>query len=317
MLITGATGFLGNHLSEMLVDAGANVVALVRDEVPKTSFSSRWRDAISVVRGDVTDQLLLERLLGEYEVTTVFHLAAQTQVEVATFNPVSTFDSNIRGTWAVLEAIRRSPVVSRVVIASSDKAYGRQAVLPYTEDMALRPTAPYDVSKACADFIATSYALAFDVPVAVTRCGNFFGPGDTNWNRLIPGTVRDIVRGRRPVIRSNGDLIRDYLYVCDGAAAYLDLAEAMANDLSLAGESFNFSTESQFTVLEVVALIQQIMGREDLEPVVEDRVSLEIPHQHLSAKKARDRLGWLPRWGVEDALRSTIDWYWQHLASDP
>jgi CDP-glucose 4,6-dehydratase len=307
VLVTGATGFLGSHLTGLLVERGASVVVVARDDVPRTPVRT-WDAAVSTVRGDVTDQTLLERTLGEYEVRTVFHLAAQTQVEVSNRNPVSTFDSNIRGTWALLDAVRRSPATEQVVVASSDKAYGTQPVLPYSEEMPLRAVNPYDVSKACADLISLSYAEVFEVPVSVTRCGNFFGPGDTNWNRLIPGTVRSLARGQQPLIRSNGELIRDYLYVVDGALAYLATAEAMATTPGTVGEAFNFSTEGRHTVLDVVRAISAVMGS-DLEPIIEGRIAHEIPDQYLSAAKAREVLGWKPLWSFEEALALTIDWY--------
>jgi len=263
-----------------------------------------------VVDGDVRDQALLERILNEYGVDTVFHLAAQTQVGVSNRGAVSTFDSNIRGTWSLLEAVHRSPLVSRVVVASSDKAYGTQPVLPYTEDMSLLAVHPYDVSKACADLLTVSYASVFDVPAAITRCGNFFGPGDVNWARLVPGTIRSLVRGERPVIRSDGTLIRDYLYVVDGALAYVALAEAMASDPDATiGQAFNFSTESQLDVLQFVTLIAKAVGRTDLEPDVQATAIHEIPHQYLSAERARRVLGWTPHWTVEEALDRTVGWY--------
>jgi CDP-glucose 4,6-dehydratase len=268
------------------------------------------------VHGDITDQPLLERVLAEYEIPTVFHLAAQTVVGVANRNPVSTFDSNIRGTWALLEAARRSPRIEQVVVASSDKAYGTQPLLPYTEDMPLLAVNPYDVAKACADMLTFSYHQVFDVPASVTRCGNFFGPGDNNWNRLVPGTVRALLRGDRPVIRSDGSPIRDYLYVEDGALAYLRLAEAMAADPATVGEAFNFSTESQMRVLDLTRQIGIAVGRPDLEPTVLGEARNEIPHQYLSAKKAATVLGWKPRYSIDEALALTVEWYRSFLTPE-
>lgn len=308
VLVTGGTGFVGSHLCAQLVDAGAVVSVLRRDHEPVTSVQRPWVDRVRWVDGDITDQPLLERALGEHEVVTVFHLAAQTQVGVANRNPVSTFESNIAGTWALLEAVRRSPRVQQVVVASSDKAYGEQPTLPYTEDMPLLAVHPYDVSKASADLLAGSYHRTWGVPVSVTRCGNFYGPGDTSWSRLVPGTVRSVLRGERPVVRSDGSLVRDYLYVEDGASAYRCLAESMAARPELAGEAFNFSTESPMDVLELVRRIQAAAGT-DLEPDVRDEATSEIPAQHLSAAKARDVLGWRPRWSLDDALAATVDWY--------
>ena len=222
---------------------------------------------MTIVRGDVRDQVVLERSLGEYEIDTVFHLAAQTIVGVANRNPVSTLDTNIRGTWALLEAARRSPLTKAVIIASSDKAYGDHEKLPYDEGAALQGEHPYDVSKSCADLIAKMYAVTFGVPVAITRCGNFYGGGDLNWNRLIPGTIRSALKNERPVIRSDGTLIRDYFYVEDGAGAYMQLAEALHARPELRGEAFNFSNELQVDVLTLATKILERM-KSPLQPDV-------------------------------------------------
>jgi CDP-glucose 4,6-dehydratase len=312
--VTGGTGFLGSHLVRQLVDLEASVVVLVRDEVPLTSVRRSWIGAVTHVQGAVEDQETIERLLGEYGIQTVIHLAAQSQVEVANRNPVSTFESNIAGTWSVLEAARRSPVVTGVVLASSDKAYGDQPVLPYTEDMALGAIHPYDVSKACADLLARSYARTFGLPAAVTRCGNFFGPGDTNWARLVPGTIRSVLAGERPLIRSDGSLTRDYLYVVDGALSYLRLAEALDKDPALGGEAFNFSTERPLSVLDLVALVQQAAGT-TLEPDIQASATHEISHQFLSAEKARRVLNWAPAYTIEEALAETVAWYRAELGA--
>lgn len=306
--VTGGTGFVGSHLVDQLVGLGASVTVLVRDTVPPTSVSSRWAGRVQEVRGPVEDQAIVERMLGDYQVSCLFHLAAQSQVEVANRNPVPTFESNVAGTWSVLEAARRSDLIESVVLASSDKAYGDQKVLPYTEDMPLDAVHPYDASKACADIIGQSFARSFGVPTAITRCGNIFGPGDTNWRRIVPGTVRDVLFGRRPVIRSDGTLTRDYLYVVDAALSYLRLAEALAKDPNLAGEAFNFSTERPLSVLELVALIQQAAGT-TMEPDVQGTASHEIKHQYLSAEKARRSLGWQPSFTVEEALATSVAWY--------
>ena len=314
--VTGATGFLGGHLTARLVELGAAVVVLVRDHVPLTPVTAAWRDRVTTVDGDVRDQALLERVLGEYEIPTVLHLAAQTQVGVSNRNAVSTFESNIIGTLAVLEASRRSPLVAQVVVASSDKAYGTQPVLPYSEDMALLPVNPYDVSKACADMLSFSYHSAFGVPVSVTRCGNFFGPGDTNWERLVPGTIRSLLRGARPVVRSDGTMTRDYLFIDDAVGAYLTMAEGMAANPSVVGQAFNFSTETPLNVLEVVELVRSSVGRMDLEPDVQAIAQHEIPHQFLSAGKARQELGWKPQYSMREAMDRTVEWYRTFLAED-
>jgi CDP-glucose 4,6-dehydratase len=306
--VTGGSGFLGSHLVAALCDLGAEVVVVVRDDVPVGPVHQRWWSEVTRVSGDVRDMDLMERVLGESEAQTVLHLAAQTQVGVANLNPVSTFDSNVRGTWSVLEAARRSPRVGEVVVASSDKAYGTQPVLPYTEEMPLSAVHPYDVSKAAADMMAASYAHSFGVPVAITRCGNFYGPGDTNWERLFPGTIRLLLEGKAPVIRSDGTLTRDYLFVEDGALSYLRLAEALTEQPELGGEAFNFSAERPLSVLEVVALMQASVGT-DFEPDIRDTASGEIPHQYLSAAKARSVLGWEPKYSVEEGLDATVAWY--------
>lgn len=308
MLVTGATGFLGSHVVAALLAAGADPVVLVRDAVPPSPIATGWLDRVTTVRGDVVDQEVVERALGEYDVRTLLHLAAQSQVGVANRNPASTFEANVRGTWAVLEAARRSPLVEQVVLASSDKAYGAQPSLPYTEDMPLLAVNPYDVSKACADLIGQSYHATYGLPVAITRCGNFFGPGDRNWERIIPGTARSVLRGERPVLRSDGTMVRDYLYVVDGAHGYLTLVEQMAQRPELAGEVFNLSTGEPKSVLDVVALVQQAAGT-DLEPDIQDRATAEIPAQHLSAEKAKRVLGWEPSRTLEEAMAETVEWY--------
>jgi CDP-glucose 4,6-dehydratase len=261
VLVTGATGLVGIWTVQRLLDSGAEVVCLVRDWVPHSELLKKnMIDRVRMVRGDIRDFQLVERTLGEYEVDTVIHLAAQTIVTIANRNPLSTFDTNIRGTWLLLEACRRSPSVHQIVIASSDKAYGDQINLPYNEDLPLQGTHPYDVSKSCADLIAQTYAVTYRSPVAVTRCGNFYGGGDLNWNRIIPGTIRSILRGKRPVIRSDGNYSRDYFYVKDGASAYMLLAEELATKPELYGQAFNFSNETPLSVLDITQKIIDIMG---------------------------------------------------------
>jgi CDP-glucose 4,6-dehydratase len=309
VFVTGATGLVGGWLVRQLVAAGADVVALVRDWVPRSQLVAEGLiDRVAVVRGDVRNQKTIERALGEYEIATVFHLAAQTTVAVANRNPVSTLDTNIRGTWALLEACRRSPTVEEIVIASSDKAYGDQDVLPYREDAPVAGRHPYDVSKSCADLVAQMYAKSYQLPVCVTRCGNFFGGGDLNWNRLVPGTIRSVIRGQRPRIRSDGQFTRDYLYVEDGARAYLLLAEQMAANRTLGGEVFNFSYEQRTTVLELVTRILAVMGS-GLEPDIRNEASNEIRDQYLDAAKARAMLGWSPVSTLDAGLQATVDWY--------
>lgn len=309
VLVTGASGLVGGAVVRLLLERGADVACLLRDWVPDSELVRGGLLARArVVRGDVRDQALLERALGEHEARTVIHLAAQTTVPVANRNPVSTFDTNVAGTWALLEACRRSPQVGQVVVASSDKAYGEHAQLPYDEEAPLLARHPYDVSKACADLVAQSYAATWGLPVAVSRCGNFYGPGDLNWNRIVPGTIRSLLRGERPVVRSDGRFVRDYFFVEDGAAAYLLLAEALGRDPGLRGRAFNFSNEQPLTVLELVTRIQAVLGSA-LEPDVRNEASHEIRAQYLSAARARSELGWAPLFSLEQGLERTVAWY--------
>jgi len=309
VLVTGATGLLGGCLVARLRDVGASVVCLVRDWVPDSELVRTGNlDRVNVVRGGLDDCDLLERALGEYEVRTVFHLGAQTIVGTANDNPVSTFESNIRGTWNLLEAARRSPKVTGIVMASSDKAYGEQPVLPYDEDMPLIGRHPYDVSKSCADLIAQAYANTYRTPVAITRCGNFYGGGDLNWNRVVPGTIRSVLRGERPIIRSDGKFIRDYFYIEDGVAAYMLLAERVTGNDKLYGAAFNFSNESQIAVLDLVEKIVKKMGS-NLKPQILNQASNEIRRQYLSAERARKQLGWSAQFTLDQGLDRTIAWY--------
>lgn len=312
-LVTGATGLVGSRLVERLLENGASVVILERDWVPQSELvQSGMRGKVKAVQGSVEDQALMERILGEYEIDTVHHLAAQTIVTVSNRNPVSTFESNIRGTWTLLEACRRSPTVKQIVVASSDKAYGDQDKLPYTEDAPLQGRHPYDVSKSCADLIAQAYAKTFGLPVVISRCGNFYGGGDLNWNRIVPGTIRSVLRNEAPIIRSDGQSIRDYFYVDDGAHAYILLAERLASYPELRGEAFNFSNELQVTVLALTEKILSFMGS-SLRPIIKNEATNEIRHQYLSAQKAQTLLGWKPHFTLNDGLQRTIEWYRHHL----
>jgi len=313
VFVTGATGLVGGWLTKHLLDRGALVTALVRDWVPASEFVREGlADRVNVVRGGLSSLHLLERVLGEYEIEVVFHLAAQTIVGIANRNPLSTFESNVRGTWNLLDACRRSPMVKSVVLASSDKAYGDQTVLPYKEDMPLRGRHPYDVSKSCADLIAQSYAHTFGVPLAITRCGNFYGGGDLNWNRVVPGTIRSVLRGERPIIRSDGQYVRDYFYVEDGAGAYMLLAERLMQDPKLRGAAYNFSNEAQVSVLELVNTILEKMGSK-LKPEIQNQALNEIRRQFLSAERARTELKWKPMFTLDEGLERTIAWYREAL----
>ncbi|HUE76621.1 MAG TPA: GDP-mannose 4,6-dehydratase [Longimicrobiales bacterium] len=309
--ITGGTGLLGSWLVQRLVDRGANVVCLVRDYTPRSLLVRSGTIAkVTTVTGPIEDYELQLRVLNEHEIRTVFHLAAQTIVPVGNRSPLSTFEANIKGTWCLLEAARIAGGVEEIVVASSDKAYGAQDVLPYDEQTPLQGTHPYDVSKSCADLIAQAYHVTYGLPVCVTRCGNMYGGGDLNWNRLIPGTIRSFLFDDSPVIRSDGTLERDYVYVEDIADAYLLLAENMGRP-EVVGEAFNFGVNRPYSVLEVVEALGEVMGRQDLRPTVlgEAGPDAEIPVQYLDSTKAERILGWEPRFGFRDGLRRTAAWY--------
>lgn len=309
VLVTGCTGLLGGWLTDCLVRKGADVIGLVRDRIPGSNFYRMGlADRVMTVEGPLEDYDLLERVLNEYEIEAVFHLAAQTVVGIANDNPRSTFSSNITGTWNVLEAARRARRVKAIVLASSDKAYGTQAELPYREDAPLIGRHPYDVSKSCADLLAQMYWDTYGLSVAITRCGNFYGGGDLNFNRIVPGTIRSLINGERPMVRSDGTYVRDYFYIKDAVIAYVMLGEALLAG-RIRGEAFNFSNELQVTVLDLVTLISRLMGQSDLKPMVLNEASHEIPHQYLSAEKARTQLGWKPQYTLEQGLQETIAWY--------
>jgi len=316
VLVTGCTGLLGSWLCKELISNKANVVGLIRDWVPlSVLINDRYIDRMNVVRGDITDFQIIERVINEYEIEIVFHLAAQTIVEIANRNPISTFETNVRGTWNILEACRRVPTVKKIIIASSDKAYGDQKKLPYNENMPLQGTHPYDVSKSCADLIAKTYHTTYGTPVCITRCGNFYGGGDLNFNRVVPGTIRALLDNKRPVIRSDGSYIRDYFYIEDGVHAYLHLAEKM-DDKNITGEAFNFSNELQITVLELVTKIITLMRIENIEPEILGIANNEIIHQSLSAKKAKKILNWTSKYSLDEGLEKTIDWYENFFKED-
>ncbi len=313
VFVTGATGLLGSWLTPALVRSGAKVVALVRDAVPDSLLvRGGWLDRIVTVRGSLGDEPLIRRTLAEYSIQTVFHLGAQTLVGVAKTDPVGTLEANVRGTWLLLEAARQTGV-RQILVASSDKAYGDSEKLPYREDYALQGRFPYDVSKSCTDLITTMYARTFGLPASIVRCGNLYGGGDLNFSRLIPGVIQSTLRNESFCIRSDGKFIRDFLYVEDAAEAYMWLAECMASDASLNGEAFNFGLELRHTMLEVTEKVLSLMGRSDLRPIIQNIATAEIREQTLDSGKARQRLGWSPRHGMDEGLRSTIDWYTHFL----
>ncbi len=313
VLVTGATGLLGGWLVPALVDLGAEIVVLVRDRVALSPLADpALAERVTEVRGAVEDLELVTRTANEYEVEAVFHLAAQTIVGTALRDPISTFVSNIQGTWSLLEGCRRAKTVERIVVASSDKAYGDQPNLPYREDAPLLGRHPYDVSKACADLLGQAYAATYDLPVVVTRCGNLFGGGDLNWNRIVPGTIRAALRGARPVIRSDGTPVRDYFFVKDAVNAYIRLAE-QAHRPEVRGRAYNFSENRPLTVLEICRLTLAAVGRPELEPVVEGTATHEIREQWLDGSRARTELNWKPLYGLERGLAETVKWYEAYL----
>jgi CDP-glucose 4,6-dehydratase len=312
VMVTGVGGFVATHLAAKLHESGANVVGIMRD-----SRGGRRLEAfdltgkIDTVRGSIDDYELVERVFAEYEISQCFHLAAQAIVGIANRSPVSTFESNIRGTWTVMEAARHSPLVEGVVIASSDKVYGDHEVLPYTEDAPLNAIYPYDASKLCAEVIARSYARTFDLPLGVVRCANIYGPGDLNWSRVIPGTVRSMLAGEEPVIRSDGTLERDYMYVTDAVSAYLTLAENLERK-EVRGEAFNFGWGRGYSVIEIVETVLR-QGGSSLTPRVLGQNRGEISKQWLDSAKANRVLNWQPVVTLDEGVRRSIDWYRQFL----
>lgn len=313
--ITGATGFLGGWLTQFLLERGARVVALVRDLDPESRFA-RLASRVVQVKGELQDLATLQRMFMQYETETVFHIGAQALVGLALKDPIDTFESNIRGTWNVLEAARRAGV-RELIVASSDKAYGSKNQELYREDASLDGIFPYDVSKSCTDLLCRSYHATYKLPVVITRCGNFFGGGDLNWSRLVPSTVRSVIHNERPQLRSDGQYVRDYLYIEDAALAYLHLAEKFIEDKSLSGEAFNFSLEQPWKVVDLTREILSVM-ESDLEPEILNlpEARMEIPVQLLSAEKARTRLGWGPRYTMREGLTRTIEWYRKHLTAN-
>jgi len=310
VLITGATGLVGSWLVRELLKRESMVVALVRDIDYQTEFY-RSKDYLqaAIVNGSLENYTTIDRAINEHNIDTVFHLGAQTIVGAAHREPLQTFESNIRGTYHILEACRRHrDLVERIVIASSDKAYGIADKLPYTEDMPLKGCHPYDVSKSCADLLAQTYSHTYDMPVVIARCGNIYGGGDLNWSRIVPGTIHSLLNNQRPIIRSNGKYLRDYIYIKDIVDAYINLAELITKK-NISGEVFNFSTESRITVIEIVNEIRTIMDKEELEPKILNLNLKEIPEQSLSAQKAHKILAWYPKYDLKRGLSETVDWY--------
>lgn len=315
VFVSGATGLLGSHLTAELVRRGATVICLVRDWMPDSeAVTSGTLARCRIVRGELEDYEVVLRALNEYEVDTIFHLGAQTIVGTASRSPLSTFESNIKGTWVLLEAARAlGRRIQRIMVASSDKAYGEHAQLPYTEETPLVGRFPYDVSKSCADLISLAYAASFQLPVAVTRCGNLYGGGDLNFNRLVPGTIRSALRDESPVIRSDGTFVRDYFYVKDAVDAYLALAERMPDEAFI-GQAFNFGTETPMSVTAMAQKILEVLGKSHLPLTILNQATNEIPRQYLDCTKARRMMHWEPKYTLEDSLRDTAQWYRAWLA---
>lgn len=316
VFITGATGLVGSWLVKRLLEEEAYVVALVLDWDPQSELiRSGDVNQINVVSGALENYGTLERAINQHEVDTVFHLGAQTIVGTALRSPLPTFETNIRGSYNLFEACRvHRSMVQRVVVASSDKAYGEAETLPYKEDMPPQGRHPYDVSKSCTDLIAMAYAHTYDLPITVARCGNIYGGGDLNWSRIVPGIIRSVFRGQRPILRSDGKSVRDYVYVLDIVDAYLRLAEKTSEE-GIRGEAFNFSPEIQVAVLEITRKILALMGQSSLEPVVLNQAKAEIKDQYLDSSKARRLLNWSPQYTLEEGLSETIHWYREYFSS--
>ena len=313
VLVTGASGVVGSWLVKELLSQGATVVALLRDELPDSELLRSGQIAlVTKIRGGLEDLRLLQRTLAEYEVDVIFHLGAQTQVMTADRDPLGTLEANVRGTYNLLEAMRSAAPRAPTVIASSDKAYGHAESLPYTESHPLAGRGVYDASKSAADLIAAAYGRTFNLPIGIARCGNVYGGGDLNWARLVPGTIRSLLRGERPILRSDGRPRRDYLYVRDAAGAYLRVAESLLAG-SAWGEAFNFGHGVPVSVAEIVGALGTITGRTDLEPIIRAEADREIGDQWLDASKARARLGWEPAYGLTDGLTETVAWYQELL----
>lgn len=315
VLVTGATGMVGSWVTRALVDSDAFVAALVSDSDPNSELvRSGVINRVSVVNGRLESYEDVERAINNHEIDTVIHLGAQPIVGAADRAPRHTFESNVQGTWNVLDACRAlSPLVERIVVASSDKAYGAQPVLPYTEGMSLSGEHPYEVSKSCTDLISRTYAKSYQLPVTIARCGNIYGGGDLNWNRIVPGMFKAFIRDEVPVLRSDGSFIRDYLHVDDIVNAYLVLADR-SDDPELAGEAFNFSDESPITVIQMFEAIRSITGKLDIEPEILNGAQTEIKDQYLDSKKAREVLGWEASLSLDEGLAKTYDWYRNFLA---
>ena len=309
VMVTGATGFIGGNLAARLLQEGATVFTVERDRKAINTLKALGvYDKVTCIPGDIADAELMLRAINEHEITFAYHLAAQAIVTVANRHPISTFESNIRGTWSVLEAVRQTPSVRGIIVASSDKAYGVQERLPYTEDGQLLGRFPYDASKVCTDVLAQSYYTSYGVKLAITRNANTYGPGDMNWSRLIPECIRCAVTGKPFEIRSDGKMQRDYMYVGDAVDGYLLLADSLEFP-EVCGKAFNFGTGVPHSVFAVTKAILDAADGAQLEPIVLNKATCEIPIQYLDVQRAADVWGWTPKVSLEDGLARTVDWY--------
>lgn len=313
VLVTGVNGFLGSWLAQSLVKSGAHIVGFDCDFNPNSFLHlSGTETQIIKVYGRLEDYDLIRKVLDEYKIDTCFHLGAQAIVQTAVKSPLPTFESNIKGTWNILEATRNSGQIERIVVASSDKAYGTHEKLPYSEEYCLHGLHPYDVSKTCADLLSQTYYHTYGLPIGIARCGNIYGGGDLNFDRIVPGTIWSLLRNERPVIRSDGTHMRDYLYIEDAVDAYVSLARNLDRK-EIQGQAFNFGTEKPISVLDFVAKICFLMGKTDLQPVILNEAYHEILRQYLSFEKANQLLDWKPKYSLDEGLRTTIHWYKEFL----
>jgi len=309
VLVTGGSGFLGSYIIEKLIAKNANVIAIIRDQIPNSRlFYENLNKNITIVQGDITDYRLIERTLNEYEIEIVFHLAAQTIVQIANRAPISTFDSNIKGSWNIFEASRNINTIERIIVASSDKAYGPKEKLPYYESDPLNAKHPYDLSKAVTDMLAQSYYSTYKLPIGITRCGNLYGGGDLNFNRIVPQTIRSIIYNQNPEIRSDGTFLRDYFFVEDAADSYIVFAENLL-EKKLEGQAFNFGTGEPVSVLDLVDKIIRISKKDSLKPIIRNTAKDEIKNQYLDCNKAYKVFKWKPKYSIETGLKKSYEWY--------